>query len=364
MTGPTAPDGTEAADRSAGEQSDGTPLERRYRRLLYAYPRHYRATRGDELVGTYLDLTGAQRNWPSSHDAADVLRGGLRERLREQGATGLAAGLPIAAILALGSLAALATFLLYQVELTPYSDPVAPEQVGPVKTLGAFVWAGWLLVSLVTAALPGRWARRGVLLALLLTLATLPVSALTGLTRPPLFVLLPVLAFGLTALALPDRPGWIGRITPMFGALTGIGVALLFQGFEGSGDWFTSYRSTPETLLMAAGLVLGLALLVGLGRATVGDNRGLWAFLVLLTPAGLLGIWQITESYWWDVNVPRLAITSVPIVLFGGGTLLVAVVAQGVRYRALRSGAGPCPTCGHVFEDAERVGTATPDTVG
>ncbi|MBE1492557.1 GlsB/YeaQ/YmgE family stress response membrane protein [Plantactinospora soyae] len=364
MTGPTDPDSTEAVDRSDTDTPGSTTLERRYRRLLYAYPRRYRAVRGDELVGTYLDLAGAERSWPSPHDAADVLRGGIRERLRERGATGLLAGLPIAAMFALGSLTALAVFLLYQVELTPYPDGVVTEPVGPVKTFGAFVWAGWLLAGLATAVLPGRWARRAVLVALLLTVGTLPASALTGLSRPPLFVLLPVLALGLTTLALPDRPGWIGRIMPALVALIGTGVALLFERAETGGDWFTSYYSTKEILLMAAGIVLGLALLVGLGRATVADNRSLWAFLVLLTPVGLLGVRQIAEAYWWNVNMPRLVATSAALVLIGGGILLAAIVAQGVRHRATRqrTAAGPCPTCGHVPEVAARTSTATPGT--
>ena len=47
---------------------------------------------------------------------------------------------------------------------------------------------------------------------------------------------------------------------------------------------------------MAGGLMFGLTLVLGLGRAAMGDDRGVWAPLVLMTPAGLLGIRQIDEA--------------------------------------------------------------------
>ncbi|MDW5322913.1 GlsB/YeaQ/YmgE family stress response membrane protein [Plantactinospora sp. KLBMP9567] len=365
---PTEAIGTDQPAEGTGTDpaATSTPLERRYRRLLHAYPAGYRAARGDELVGTYLELAGAGRSWPSPADAGDVLRGGLRQRLREQGASELVAGLPIAAVGALATLTALAAFLLYQVEFTTLPDGVVlTGMVGPAQTLGVFVWAGWLLAGLATAVLRARWARRTVGGAVLLTLATPLVSLLTGLARPPLFVLLPVLALGLTALALPGRPGWTGRIPPVLGALAGTIVALLFRLAEAGGIWFTGYHSTSEILSMTGGLVLGLALAIALLRATLGDGDGLWAFLLLLTPASLLGIRQVAEAYWSQVDFPALATTAVALALLGLGTLLAVIAARGVRHRATRQApaAGPCPMCGHVAEVDGRPGTATPGTV-
>jgi hypothetical protein len=63
-------------------------LERRYRRLLRAYPPTYRAERGEEIVSTYLELAGPGQDWPSVGDAADALPGGIRQRLRAKGALG------------------------------------------------------------------------------------------------------------------------------------------------------------------------------------------------------------------------------------------------------------------------------------
>lgn len=56
-------------------------LARRYRAVLRAYPRSYRAGRGDELLGTLLDTASPQQRWPSVHEAASIVAEGLRARL-------------------------------------------------------------------------------------------------------------------------------------------------------------------------------------------------------------------------------------------------------------------------------------------
>ncbi|GAB3985190.1 GlsB/YeaQ/YmgE family stress response membrane protein [Plantactinospora veratri] len=349
----------EQPDRTGqdGPIAEVSPLERRYRRLLRAYPSRYRSSRGDELVGTYLDLVDPDRRRPSRHDAVDVLRGGLRQRLREQGALGLAAALPIAATIAVSTLGALAAFLLIQVEFTNLPAHVLPAQVGPAQTLGVFLWIGWLLAALATTVLPAGWARRGIAAAILLTLAAIPAAPLSGLPRPPLYVLVPVLAFGLTALALPARPGWAGRIPPLLGALTGTAVAALFEVAENGGNWFTSYYSTAEVLGMASVGLVGLALVFGLLRAVTGDSRALWSVVLLVTPASLLGIRPIAHWYWGGALTWYELLATAVVLPLAGASLLLAVVAwHGARYRAIRarSVGNPCPTCGHVWNVERR----------
>ncbi|MEV0716942.1 hypothetical protein [Asanoa sp. NPDC050611] len=56
------------------------PLERRYRRLLLAYPRGYRRARGEELVTTLLEGAPPDRTRPAVAEAWDLVRGGLRQR--------------------------------------------------------------------------------------------------------------------------------------------------------------------------------------------------------------------------------------------------------------------------------------------
>ncbi|MFG1881941.1 GlsB/YeaQ/YmgE family stress response membrane protein [Micromonospora sp. NPDC049102] len=335
----------------APEQA-GSPLESRYRRLLRAYPGAYQADRGDEIVGTYLDTVEPGRRWPSPHDALDLLGAGLRERLRGYGALGLAAAFPLAATAALNTLIAVATFLLLQVE---FEDPrfARLDPVGPVQTLGAVIWLGWLLVGLTATALPGSWTRTAAAGALLLTVAVPPVAAFIGQPGPPLFVLLPAAALGLATLALPSHPGWVARSLPPFtaGCITAASMAL--SAAENGGNMFTSYSSTPELLAMAGGLMFTLVLLVGLGRALRADDAGLWAALLLATPAGLFGADQLSQAIWGTSgggpSPAAFATTTGSIFLAGAALLAAALAGQAARHRTVRRRVldEACPTCGH-----------------
>ncbi len=57
-----------------------TPLERRCRWLLRAYPAWYRRDRAGEMLGTLLEASGPGRCWPSLRDARALVTGGLRVR--------------------------------------------------------------------------------------------------------------------------------------------------------------------------------------------------------------------------------------------------------------------------------------------
>ncbi|PZG36777.1 hypothetical protein C1I98_26455 [Spongiactinospora gelatinilytica] len=56
------------------------PLERRYRRMLLAYPRGYRAGHGEELIATLLATAEPHRSTPPLTEAVALLAGGLRTR--------------------------------------------------------------------------------------------------------------------------------------------------------------------------------------------------------------------------------------------------------------------------------------------
>jgi hypothetical protein len=60
----------------------GPELERRYRRLLLAYPRAYRRRHGTEIVTTLLEMAEAGQNRPGRSEAWHLLAGGARQRLR------------------------------------------------------------------------------------------------------------------------------------------------------------------------------------------------------------------------------------------------------------------------------------------
>lgn len=55
-------------------------LERRYRRLMRAYPAAYRQERGDELLGTLMELSRPGQRRPSAREARALVLGGLRVR--------------------------------------------------------------------------------------------------------------------------------------------------------------------------------------------------------------------------------------------------------------------------------------------
>ncbi|NUO61804.1 MAG: hypothetical protein HOV71_28280 [Hamadaea sp.] len=58
-----------------------TPLERRYRRLIGLYPAPYRQDRGEEIVGTLLDMSG-DRRWPSVRETTGLVVGAVRTHAR------------------------------------------------------------------------------------------------------------------------------------------------------------------------------------------------------------------------------------------------------------------------------------------
>jgi hypothetical protein len=58
------------------------PLERRYRRLLAAYPPAYRRDHESEILGTLLEAAAPGQRWPSAREGAALLVGGLRTGAR------------------------------------------------------------------------------------------------------------------------------------------------------------------------------------------------------------------------------------------------------------------------------------------
>jgi hypothetical protein len=60
-------------------------LERRYRRLLVAFPTDHRCQYGDEMIAVLLASAPEGRRRPTLADALDLIMGGLRARLRQRG---------------------------------------------------------------------------------------------------------------------------------------------------------------------------------------------------------------------------------------------------------------------------------------
>ena len=321
-------------------------LERRYLRLLRAYPADYRRARGAEIVGTYLDLAAPDQRWPTPADAADLLRGGLRQRLRAAGVTDLIPGVRLAALLALVTASALAG-VWGTAELHPPPVEWGVPHVGPFVSLGVVTWAAWLLAAVVIAVAPSRVARWAITLALLLTIALPPVAAALDVLRPPLMVLLPQVVLGLLGLALPDRPSRAIRLAPALSALLAV-VATEFLG--GLDPVFIYYGAAMEVFLpTVGGLLLVVGALLAMGLALGGDARGGWALVTLLTPAGFLAVPVLADSFgpaYGAITFAELAVTAVAVALAGPAALFLAVVFRSRRASIPQPSGQPCPTCG------------------
>jgi hypothetical protein len=70
----------------------GTPLERRYRRLLAWYPPKHRAAYGEDMIGVLLAAAPDGQSRPGLADIADLIKGGLLARLRQGRHDGLDVG--------------------------------------------------------------------------------------------------------------------------------------------------------------------------------------------------------------------------------------------------------------------------------
>jgi hypothetical protein len=234
-------------------------LERRYRRLLSAYPRAYRAERGDELLETLMELRRPGQRWPAAREVVALLLAGVRARA---GADELRSPADVW----LGG-ARVALLLVVWLQL------LSAVHAGAAGVLTMAVVAGQVLLATaaVVAILRGHY-RSGLALALLAPLPPL-VEALTGewtLTAalvgaalwwlPVLVLAAPVLRHR-RAPAGPWRwqlliPGFVIvalRIPPMLG-LHRTALVLLAVGLAAGLAWALLLDPRP-----AIGLALALA---------------------------------------------------------------------------------------------------------
>lgn len=336
-------------------------LERRYLLLVRIfYPAGYRDERGTEIVGTYLALSSPGRRWPSAADAADLAGGGLRQRLRAVGATGIGPGLRLAAILALPTATALAggwTML----ELNPWTTAwFGFEQHGTSVSLGVGVWVAWLLAAAVHVVAPGRWTRLAIGLALVLTVAVVPLAAVVYPYRPPLFVLLAQACLGLVALGVPRRLPLRLRLLPLAGAAAALPVAATLAHNSGGG-FYVYYGWPAGQVLPGAGMALLLVtLLVGVGMAARNDLRGAWALLVLLGPIGMLWLHPLAEElavalYGGGPNADWTTLAMAAIIVAVAAAIVVSAALMVQRWVAFtHATVERCAACGSLTSDSAK----------
>ena len=316
-------------------------LERRYRILLLAYPAHYRAERGDEILGTYLETATPGRRWPSLADVRDALGGGLRQHLRAVKATALSSAVPVAAMLAMSAAVTLAAVWLLLVEIRATPTGFITTRFGPFQSLGAVVWLAWLAAGTAAFTLPGRVARRFALAAVAGTVAVIPVAALTPYDRPPLLVLVPQAALGVAALGLPSR----SRRSARLGIALAVAVAATVAVAVGPVSTY-GYRWFDSQVLAAGAVVLLVAsLAVTAMRRSV---RGLWPTLLLLPATALLLVDPLARTATSATGIPNagwstLAAVAAATTVVAGTALALAAAVHG---RHVHRQPTRCPTCG------------------
>jgi len=274
-------------------------LERRYRRLLLAYPAEYRRERGDELVGILLDDAAPGRTRPEWREAADLVLGGLRRRAGLDVVPGLAAGARNAAPYALALAAALSGFLLLCFEGVPRLPvfevilrPLRPASSWP--TVGIVSYLCWLYA--LGAYSLGRPATARTALGLATAAsATVPLlAAAVGLDRPPLWTVGTLTAFGLIALVGYRPPPTHQRAITAACAVTaavGATALLALRMPDRQPGWHGYYQPaiTISGLLVAAALAVVLLRAVRARPAT----PWLWAALLIGLPGAWLGPWRL-----------------------------------------------------------------------
>jgi hypothetical protein len=124
-----------------------SPLERRCRTLLRAYPRWYRRVRGEEMLATLLESSQPGRSWPSARDSRALVMGGLRVRAAQDQRLTTAANLRLAA-----QLGAALTLLLLVANSLANVTLIWVHIYAPYSRAGYLFASGLLGLAAVVAA--------------------------------------------------------------------------------------------------------------------------------------------------------------------------------------------------------------------
>lgn len=203
-----------------------TPLERRCRRLLLAYPAAYRRERGEEMIGTLLEATPDGRTWPLQRDCRAMLVGGLQVRAAQNHRLSTLASLRLAAMLGcvlylsfefyslagillwqlgarLGLLTQSYLQLAFAAGLLACTAVVVVRPGGRKGAIAATVAAVAVIAGAAAVVIVSLSAAAGIarVLAELLTLAVLALLSRRGERLPWLWLWLPGLAVAAALLA-------------------------------------------------------------------------------------------------------------------------------------------------------------------
>jgi hypothetical protein len=292
-----------------------TPLERRCRRLMLAYPQTYRRERGEEILGTLLEATPAGRRSPLLRDNRALVAGGLRARAARNRRLSVTTRLRLAVLLG----------------VSIYLGAVAGADLGGLVAISPRVLShpgGWLplLAGLLTAAavLVSWLARRTVIVIAAALAAAAAAASGFWLGSPVLhqtvsvLVSLAVLAVLAGRAQLPPRGWlWLPALAAAASLLEWAAVAYPLGASLGSWPLFLFMVSAPSYLMIfiavvcaawvgidarpALGVIVCLALTgwPTLIRAEIGGGTGLglalalWPLIaIVLALLAVLALWR------------------------------------------------------------------------
>lgn len=210
-------------------------LERRYRRLLSAYPPAYRHQREDEIVTTLLDSSAPRQRWPRPLDAANLVWSGLLLRAGVAVPAVMQRAFALAGSVALALAAAIAASCLLVHELLPGLPANASVDLsttnpllhlnGPVArpphTAAWITYPAWILALVAVVLGAGAAGRALVAIALATEVTVRVVAGVADLPFAPAYVPTTLVLLGLVVVSCP--PGSLhlsprGRLGLLIGA--------------------------------------------------------------------------------------------------------------------------------------------------
>jgi hypothetical protein len=265
-----------------------TPLERRCRLLLLAYPGAYRRVRAEEMLDTLLETSPAGRCWPLPRDCWAMIVGGLQVRAAQNRRLSTAANLRLAALLG--------CFLYVCYEFT--SDAASLWFMGPGmwRQYGSLLLAPALRLLACTVMFGVRPGGRKGAIATIVAVAALIAGTVAAVVSDPaagnvaeeLGVLI-VLA----ALALLSHGDRLPRVWLWpAGALVSVPLLGLLVISPGFGHDFAPWLPSMNLHMWEAVVFLAFAWIVVDARPAV----GVAIFLGLAASARLIGIWLEVSS--------------------------------------------------------------------
>jgi hypothetical protein len=192
-----------------------TPLERRSRWLLRAYPADYRRERGDEMIGTLLETTPDGRAWPRPRDVRALAMGSFRVRAAQNRRLSTTANLRIAVMAGL-------SFYLVLIAADCLGTWVIDP--GPLRYEWRILALGLLILA---AALPAWLAPRTI--AAVSALATAVPIYLLGMDQEPFWVSISLLVCVAAIVLLVPRRARPPRTWLLL--IGGIAVAVLASAY-------------------------------------------------------------------------------------------------------------------------------------